>query len=77
MKRDVLVHVTMFCLSAVILIFNFHNVFGNLEASLVATTWVTFTAINRQNKKIDAQHEATREHITALHNEVKNQNKEN
>jgi len=73
MKRDALIHIGMLILTAAILVFNFNNVFGNLEASLVATTWVTFTAITKQNKKIDTTHDK----LDKLHETIQNQNKEN
>ena len=74
MKLDFYIHILMAVVTVLILVFNFHNVFGNLEASLVVTTWVTFTAFNKQNKKINAQHVETHKKIDALHETIRNQN---
>jgi peptidoglycan hydrolase CwlO-like protein len=67
----------MAILTILILVFNFNNVFGNLEASLVVTTWVVFTATKKQNTKLDNHLEQTHKKIDELHETVKNQNKEN
>jgi hypothetical protein len=64
----------MAILTVLILLFNFNNVFGNIEASLVVTTWVVFTSHRSIEKKNEARHEETHAKLDKLHETIKDNN---
>lgn len=67
--KDIIVHSVMLVLTVLILVFNFNNVFGNLEASLVATTWVVYTSHRVHGKKIDALQDSINTHNKENHSD--------